>query len=461
MATTAFSKQDTVLLQRHLNEILEGEAFRGSPRSGQFLKYVVEQALAGRTETLKERVIGVELFGREASYDTGEDAIVRVTASEVRKRLLQHYGRYGDASPIHIDLGRGSYVPSFSVRPLEKDDRTPRQVLESPQLARLEASATLIAEQGSRHPVADPDLTSRTIAGRTPFNWKIPLFILLLAAVNLAVWLGIWRPRHVRVQSVPVLPWSTVLGAGRSLQIITSDPDLAEIQQYLGIRIPLSDYANHRVIADLDNNSLPQVRHVLDITMRQPKAAEVDSQITARIAALAQSSGPRVIVRAARDLQFADLHTDGNFILLGSPLSDPWAQVYEDQLDFRFVFDEKLGQEIVRNVHPAKGEAGEYIPTALGGATGRSYATIAFVNNPNQNGQVILLAGADAEGTEAAGRLLTDPSRLSAALTACGISSGVRPRHFELLLALNTMAGVPSESHVEACHLLQSPGTSP
>ena len=53
---------------------------------------------------MKERVIGIKLFGRDPSYDTGEDAIVRVTASDVRRRLLQHYGKYGFTSEFRISL---------------------------------------------------------------------------------------------------------------------------------------------------------------------------------------------------------------------------------------------------------------------------------------------------------------------------------------------------------------------
>jgi hypothetical protein len=73
-------------LQDHLKEVLEGDAFRGSHRSGQFLKHIVDKAIAGHFDSLKERVIGIEVFGRSPSYDTGTDAIVRVTASDVRKR---------------------------------------------------------------------------------------------------------------------------------------------------------------------------------------------------------------------------------------------------------------------------------------------------------------------------------------------------------------------------------------
>jgi hypothetical protein len=62
------TEEDLVLLQHHLKEVIEGAVFRGSHRSGQFLKYIVEQALAGHFESQKERVIGVELFGRSPSY---------------------------------------------------------------------------------------------------------------------------------------------------------------------------------------------------------------------------------------------------------------------------------------------------------------------------------------------------------------------------------------------------------
>jgi len=56
----------------------------------------------------------MELFGRSASYDTGEDAIVRVTASDAHKRLLQHYGRDGDTSDYRINLPSGSYIPEVT-----------------------------------------------------------------------------------------------------------------------------------------------------------------------------------------------------------------------------------------------------------------------------------------------------------------------------------------------------------
>jgi hypothetical protein len=198
----------------------------------------------------------------------------------------------------------------------------------------------------------------------------------------------------------------------------------------------------------------PEVQHFWNIIMRDDKAAFVDAKIVAKIAELAQPHAKRIDVRSARNLQLSDLQTDDDFILLGSPRSDPWSTLFSDQLDFRFATDKSSGQEVIRNLRPKPHEAAQYVPTALGGATGQSYAIVAFVQNPDQNGQFLLLAGANAEGTEAAGRLVTDMPRLSDALHECGISPNESATHFELLLKLNTMAGTPNEARVEACHIL-------
>jgi TolB-like protein len=101
------------LLRAHLREILDGDAFKGGKRAQEFFQLVVEHALAGRVDNLRERMLGVELFGRPVDYDTANDAVVRVKASEVRKRLAQHYRSLPAPSTIRIDLQAGSYVPQF------------------------------------------------------------------------------------------------------------------------------------------------------------------------------------------------------------------------------------------------------------------------------------------------------------------------------------------------------------
>ena len=155
--------------------------------------------------------------------------------------------------------------------------------------------------------------------------------------------------------------------------------------------------------------------------LRGDKAAAVDTRVIASIAELAQSASKKINVQVARDVRLSDLYADDNFIFLGSPRSNLWTTLFNDRLDFRFVFDDESHQEIIRNVHPLPGEPSSYVPTAKGWATGQSFATISFVQNPGKDGQVLILAGANGEGTAAAGELVTNGPRLSAALQGCGI----------------------------------------
>jgi len=100
--------------REELQAILQSAAFRGSKRGQQFLQHVVENSLAGHGDLLKERSIGVELFGRKPSYETGEDSVVRVTAKEVRERLKRYREGLGAPRTVLIDIPPGSYVPVFS-----------------------------------------------------------------------------------------------------------------------------------------------------------------------------------------------------------------------------------------------------------------------------------------------------------------------------------------------------------
>jgi len=100
-------------IREELNRVLASHEFRTSKRSQEFLRYVVEHALTGHAELLKERTIGMEVFGRPASYDPSDDASVRVKAGEVRKRLGLYYADQGALDPVRIELPSGTYVPEF------------------------------------------------------------------------------------------------------------------------------------------------------------------------------------------------------------------------------------------------------------------------------------------------------------------------------------------------------------
>src|ERR1700677_4540276 len=105
--------EQAVLIRRHLQQVLASHAFAGSKRTQDFLELIVSHALEGEFDQLRERMIGAEMFGRPISYDTGSDSVVRVKATDVRKKLAQFYAEAKDQPTVRIDLPSGSYVPRF------------------------------------------------------------------------------------------------------------------------------------------------------------------------------------------------------------------------------------------------------------------------------------------------------------------------------------------------------------
>src|SRR5580698_6436553 len=102
-----------VAVREQLKRLLAHSLFTNSKRYPVLLAYTVEQTLLGNAGELKERTIGIEAFGREPSYDVNLDPVVRTTAAEVRKRLIQYYYNPEHAGELLIELPVGSYIPSF------------------------------------------------------------------------------------------------------------------------------------------------------------------------------------------------------------------------------------------------------------------------------------------------------------------------------------------------------------
>jgi TolB-like protein/tetratricopeptide (TPR) repeat protein len=101
-------------VRAQLDRILASPGFAASERVSCFLRFIVEQALAG--QQVKETLIGVEVFGRKLGYDPRLDGVVRVEAVKLRLRLKEYYETAGAADPVHIDLPKGGYVPAFTSR---------------------------------------------------------------------------------------------------------------------------------------------------------------------------------------------------------------------------------------------------------------------------------------------------------------------------------------------------------
>ena len=104
-------------IRRALELVIRSDAFAGSKQCQDLLRLLVHHALSDELDALSEQRIGVEMFGRPAGYDTSNDVVVRVRATEVRKRLAQYYAEATDPPVVCIEVPPDSYVPEFRWSP--------------------------------------------------------------------------------------------------------------------------------------------------------------------------------------------------------------------------------------------------------------------------------------------------------------------------------------------------------
>ena len=115
----AFSPQPDEV-RAELDRLLASEAFAASARLQRFLRHVVEQALAGKGDELKEYSIGTSVFDRDEQYDPRIDSIVRVEAGRLRSKLDEYYNGAGQSDDVVIRIPRGTYAPLFERRVTEQ-----------------------------------------------------------------------------------------------------------------------------------------------------------------------------------------------------------------------------------------------------------------------------------------------------------------------------------------------------
>src|SRR5262245_29816987 len=103
-------------VRQQLDRIIASSTFQQVERLKRFITFIVTEAAAGRGDELKEYVVGVQVFGKEASFDPRTDPIVRVQARRLRARLTRYYHDEGQQDEIIIELPKGGYAPVFKRR---------------------------------------------------------------------------------------------------------------------------------------------------------------------------------------------------------------------------------------------------------------------------------------------------------------------------------------------------------
>lgn len=405
----------------HIHQIVTSRAFKKSRRSCEFIQHIADKTLAGELDELKERMIGVQLFGRDPSYDTGEDAIVRVTATDVRRRLKRFYD--GAKTDIRLEMPPGSYIIELN----EQDT----------------AAKAIVSQQPSQ--LVTPQ--NKQAAKSAVWRRFLPAAAAVLALLGIALTIYCFRMQSARTN---LLPWSAMMPHQGKLKIVFSDPDIVALQEIARSEISLTDYAGHHYLSAQEMLDSPpgMLRNLF-------KGNDVP-MIDANFALGARELLPSIPIETlrARALQAQDFETEDNFILLGSPLSNPWVALFQDRLDFYFKYDPLRHEEVIYNRHVERGETSVYAPTIPGWGTGQAFAIIGLLANPNQTGHVLILAGSNSVATEAAYRLVTDVGSIVRVLREHGVNVEDRNAQFEILLRVETMASSLSAFDVVACHRL-------
>ena len=431
-------------LHQHLQQILDSQAFRGSRRSSDFLHYIVTHALSGNFDQLKERTIGIEVFEGVANYDTGEDSIVRVGANDVRRRLLQYYSEAGEGSPYRVELPSGAYIPEFQ-RVLPTRPAVPPPAIGNGAAEETASSGSAGAPKASRR--------SRWLA-------SLP-YAVAAASLILAAWsfLAERRMENELVAAVKASPsrnrlWSELFNRDHETYVVCADSAWVLSQDLTNAPVNLSDYVNRNYGAKAPGISSDAEALLAILTERQYTNIS-DVRLVQAIIQLNYDYRDRSSVRSARNIQLIDFKK-GNFVLLGSKRANPWVELFEPLLNFRFVYDPKARRAGFHNLAPRPGENHDYWVERNAPKQDETYSVIAFVPNLTRNGSVLMIAGATGDGTEAAGEFITHPEFSRTMLHAIGAVEADRLQYFEVLLKSGTIAGTPKNAEVVAYRLIKS-----
>lgn len=402
---TARNEPDSAAVHKQLGRLLANPYFSHSKRFPTFLRFVIENTLAGDTEKIKERTLGIEIFGRDPNYDTASDPIVRVTAAEIRKRVAQYYQEPEHRDELRITLPSGSYVPHFHW-PTDGND------------------AALLVEDS-----AEADPPSLPAAKKAPARRHSSLLLVItcISAAVLSVAAVLFWQAHRR--SAFDSFWSPV--------VATSDPVLvciADQLQYSSIALRDAAEPAHQIVL---KDNLTAV--IID-----------DLNATVKVAGILQSSGKPYTFKGEGATTLADLRS-GPTIFIGA-FDNAWTLRLTKPLRFHFANDADMSKLwIVDDSKPAA-KPEWVVDRSIQMATNnyRDYAIVARFTDSNTGQLTVVVAGIARGGTIAAGEFLTsvaDLSELERAAQAAGDK-----KNMEVVLSTEIIDGQPGSPKMEATY---------
>jgi len=410
-------KLKAVVLQE-LDRILASRFFKNSLRSRQFLEYIVHRKLEGRTEDLKERTIGTEVFQRPLDYLTGEDPVVRVQAGEVRRRLEQYYQTTTEHSAVRIELTAGSYAPHFHL--LSSDPVVSPEVIKQPQ--------SRIAVQAFRR-------------GTLTFS------LVLLCAVIALLAGYVWVSGHNKAEqrSVSAQFWAPALASQQPLLICLAKPVVYRPSFDLYRKYSASHPDSFNTEVERSNRVLPldpQTKLTWGdmVPYSDYGVALGDVQAAVSISGLLGKLSKPTQVRIGDHYSYEDLH-DSPSAVIGA-FNNKWTMQITAGLHFRFA--EENGEYSIKEDVPG-GRAWIVKGNNKLQAIEQDFAVVARLLDSNTGQFTIIAAGLTGGGTQAAGEFVSKPESLEKAVRM--LPAGWENKNVEFVVQTNitdAVAGPPS-----------------
>ena len=403
---------ETTRVREQLQRLLAHPLFANSKRYPALLAYAVEQALLGNAAELKERSIGVEVFGRAPSYDANADPVVRITAGEVRKRLTQYYYDPTHRGELILELPTGSYVPVF-----REPERPPEP-----------------------EPVAIPvEIEAETAPTPSPVPSRL------------------WRFRWVLAAGATTLvALAGAAGLLAGLRYRSEPPPPSNIDRFWE---PVTSSVNPTTFClgepakNIDVGSI----NSLDISVSNPKPEPLYFRLhysgnlaladvitlTRTVAALASRHKAFRVVPAS-EASFGQLR-EGPFVLIGA-FDNIWTLRVTQKLRFGFESKDGVALLVDRNSRTKTTWATAWdLPYQK---LSRDYAIVARIHDKTTGQPVIIAAGISEEGTEAAGEILYNPEYLESLLAKA--PRNWEEKNMEAVIETQVIEGHPGPPNILA-----------
>src|ERR1700722_875314 len=411
-----------------VQRIVASPGFMNSSRLSTFLLHVSKQSLIGEGGSLNERTIGEAVFERSPGYDPRDDNIVRSHASRLRLRLQDYFREEGASETLRVSIPRGSYVPVFEAA--DSHASLPIDGLSDPATAPPEVSSD--ASSTPSRP------------GSTVMVMLIGLVVLTGAVAATALYL---RHRSSLQETPSHKLWSQVFRNDQQTIIVPADSSLVIARLMVGHPIRLQEYAGglYRQATDCDKPcDLGMVKTVEGLRYTSMS----DLEFAVKVTHVPEAIPLRTEIRFARDLELKDLK-ESNLIMAGSQEADPWMAAISGQMSF-VVHDDPSSVLRVENRQPKPGEKSEYIYDPHD-PQHRGLATIAFLPNLGNNGNLLIVQGFSLAGTQAAAEFVTNRRDIDDLFRTFAGNNTKLP-HFEILLSTMEVNGMASHPVLLALH---------